>query len=1417
MDCFTIMIVAALVGGLEATPPLDVPTVACKMMDVQRVGTEVWYVSLTCTSRKTTGALTPQVVGFRAIGVTLQEIQSEEWESDEMPVGYMVAKYRLIGNHQRPSFEDSAKVKLLKGIPKSEDCHGAHQQVRLRSFKPHNSASYRTGTNCLRMVSTSDACFGLDKLNQVEKHRVRLQCSKNCTKEHFSAKGTCVLEPEDVLEKYMCGNVDNEVVVCSVEASSLSCEWSAITTDLGVNMVKVTLTTAEKNGKVSFISGELDTNQLCKHSCLFEVPKDNKFATLICPNGDLHHVAIVRYEPSNCPLAQYSFVRPLALHVCQNTSWPVLLMITLLWILFGRYICSAIVLLQCWLKCKLQAKLARNRRQKEITDCPPSCIFCGCATDNVYMAELHLACQTGVCPFCKLKVTESKQQTEIDIDDDGSDTTLNPKLANHAKNCYSRPLSESIRKDAAKQALEIESQKCQPMRYRMWLGNLYWMLLAVILILILFVPSHATADHGTRYFLGTDGVNDYYRYTYKSNAGPVYMYRSVPAGSNLTGTGPWAGQSDQTLRLSTLPTKIPHRFRDQERSDDGEEFSARGPGYQREGTDMVTCDGTKTVSETDRNTIQVCEPICPRIDATCSPVMKAGCSISCELNDVKLTKCCVAVYTYYRDYYWNKDEADKKCLQESGFIYNSDINIKGLEEGGLYQPYDESRLMTHKGMYSCPAISTQPTAEEPGETSTVPDEETTVDPSVALTTSASADKWAPTSHSLKPGLVGKLFGSVVLLTYQPRSTGVVSAISKALEVCPDSFCMKYGETCSCFVEDDSVVPDHHFPGDSVEVEQKGVGLVRRKRDSTRQINEHQHSMDKLVSDMLMTPWGVVNIAGVWRPAFSRQHSMLEWSNIIEEDDNSLTYSGLIEGELKLEVQTAVKWEVGSKKVKPKVATLSLVEFAQLYTAQLKYITFNRFVTKDSEMTCTGDCHANCSKSDDNRHITKWPNDRRWNCNPGWCWAINNGCTCCVLDYTTDGAKYALMVYDISYESTLIILCFSLGFDSRTCKSIKAGEVETQVMDGITLETSELVGDASRLPEGTTVGMLFNWKGGLWNLVDVDSMLLNPDVCKLNQCSHGQIGDIQLNNLTPLLSGNLATAYKSFQGITANRVCHTGSWPTCTFSNVIPDLTEVFEKLNETSTHISQKYHLMSNRISYKDNIPQVNLELRPLTNYGSLKIKMKVDAMKFTKIQIKIEVTRFEISNCGGCHSCSDGFTCEVKIKVKNAEPVAVHLFSKDPTIQLMVDSVIVGDVETTHKLHGFTVLPETNMTACIKEDNNHCASFFLKLKEIQGVIQLHSEQLFTTQDGGSSSCSFFSCMGDTSIGLGSILAFSLTHFGWWTAIYAIAGVIGVIFITFWLLPYCRGAAAVRYAKKMADIEAKVSTLRQKAITGKQS
>nr|APG79328.1 putative glycoprotein [Hubei bunya-like virus 7] len=1425
---------------LKAVPDLNSGRSLCRMVDVQRVGSETWYVSLTCTHREMNSTDGFMPTGFKTTGVELVDVQAEEWESDKMPIGFMIAKYKLINNHQRPSMEDSNKLRLLKNMPKSEDCHGAHQQVRLRSFKPHNSASYKTGPDCLKMVSSSDQCFDSIKMTLVEKQKVRLACAQNCTKANFAKNGGCFLKTSDVLGKYMCGKADNEIVVCSAEASGLSCEWSATTTDLGINMVRVTLTAQDVIGKVSFISGELDTSQLCSKSCLFEVPEHNKYATLICPNGDLHHVAIVRFEPSNCPLAQYEFIRPFALHVCQNTSWPVLLLVTLLWILFGRYICSGIVLLQCWLRCKLQSKLARNRRQKELTDCPPSCIFCGCATDNIYMAELHVACQSGICPFCKHKITEPTKGTTIDIDEDSLSNHLNKTLSGHARECYSRTLAERIRKDAADQALKLEQQKCQPMRYRMWLGNLYWMLLAAVLILVLFVPAHAHGHHGVRHYLGTDGNNDFYRYRYNDTGKEEIYYRSVPTGTDLTGDKFRKGV-DSSTSIDTLPKKVaidhPDMPRDredelvEERAAGDTEFTGRGKGYDRTGFNMTTCSGQIVTTETKIWDRQVCSPLCEKIPVHCSPIMKAGCSIECEVMGEPKTECCYEVYIYYLNYYWNQDEAAKKCMSEDGFNYNFDINTKGVDAEGFYQPFNDNkkmRMMKSK----CPVIvkPTDPPTPEPTQpppieefvgNSTEPNEEI---PS-QLTSNISSDDhvrdelgWVPSSYSQEPGIVGELYSSVKLLTFKPKTTGVVSALSMALEICPETFCIKYGESCSCFVDDYTVVPDHHFTSDTVQIDQRSIAVSRAKREvATEPKNQHQHSMDKLVSDMLITPWGVVTIKDVWRPAYSTQHSMLEWSNVVEEDDNSLTFSGMIEGELKMEVQTAVKWEVGNKKVKPKIATVSIVEFAQLYTTQLKYITFDRHISKDSEMTCTGDCHVNCSKSNANKLITKWPNDRRWNCNPGWCWAVNNGCTCCVLDYTTEMAKYALMVFDISYESTIVILCFSLGFDSRTCKSIKAGETETQVMDGITLETSELVGDASRLPEGTTLGLLFHWTGGIWNLVDVNSMLLNPDVCKLNQCVHGQIGDIQLDDLTPLLSGDLSKAYKSFQGITASRNCHTGSWPNCVFSSVIPDLTELFENLNETSAHVSSKFHLMSNRISYNQNKPELQLELRPLQNFGSLKLKMKVDSLKFTKLQVKIEVSKFDLGTCKGCHSCSDGFSCEIKIKLKQPDPIAVHFTSKDQSIQLMQDSVIASDTETVHYLHGYTVLEDANLTVCLKESQNSCTSTKLKLKSIQAVVQMHSEQLFSTQDTGSNDCSFLSCFGDTSWGLGSIIGFSLTHLGWWTAVYVIAGLLGLGFLLFWLIPYCRGAAAIRYASKMATMAERAAQLRIKAGTGKQN
>nr|WLV27555.1 glycoprotein precursor [Orthonairovirus haemorrhagiae] len=497
------------------------------------------------------------------------------------------------------------------------------------------------------------------------------------------------------------------------------------------------------------------------------------------------------------------------------------------------------------------------------------------------------------------------------------------------------------------------------------------------------------------------------------------------------------------------------------------------------------------------------------------------------------------------------------------------------------------------------------------------------------------------------------------------------------------------------------------------------------------------------------PWGAINVQSTYKPTVSTANIALSWSSV-EHRGNKILVSGRSESIMKLEERTGISWDLGVEDAsESKLLTVSVMDLSQMYSPVFEYLSGDRQVEEWPKATCTGDCPERCGCTTSTCLHKEWPHSRNWRCNPTWCWGVGTGCTCCGLDVKDLFTDYMIVKWKVEYIKTEAIVCVELTSQERQCSLIEAGTRFN--LGSVTITLSEPRNIQQKLsPEIITLHPRI--EEGFFDLMHVQKVLSASTVCKLQSCTHGVPGDLQVYHVGNLLKGDkvnghlihkiephLNTSWMSWDGCDLDYYCNMGDWPSCTYTGVTQHNHASFVNLLNIETDYTKSFHFHSKRVTAHGDTPQLDLKARPTYGAGEITVLVEVADMELHTKKIEISGLKFASLTCTGCYACSSGISCKVRIHVDEPDELTVHVKSDDPDVVAASSSLMARKLEfgTDSTFKAFSAMPKTSLCfyivereyckSCSKEDTQKCVN--TKLEQPQSILIEHKGTIIGKQN----------------------------------------------------------------------------------------
>nr|AAP29978.1 polyprotein [Orthonairovirus haemorrhagiae] len=485
------------------------------------------------------------------------------------------------------------------------------------------------------------------------------------------------------------------------------------------------------------------------------------------------------------------------------------------------------------------------------------------------------------------------------------------------------------------------------------------------------------------------------------------------------------------------------------------------------------------------------------------------------------------------------------------------------------------------------------------------------------------------------------------------------------------------------------------------------------------------------------PWGAINVQSTYKPTVSTANIALSWSSV-EHRGNKILVSGRSESIMKLEERTGISWDLGVEDAsESKLLTVSVMDLSQMYSPVFEYLSGDRQVEEWPKATCTGDCPERCGCTSSTCLHKEWPHSRNWRCNPTWCWGVGTGCTCCGLDVKDLFTDYMFVKWKVDYIKTEAIVCVELTSQERQCSLVEAG---TRFNLGpVTITLSEPRNIQQKLPP-EIITLHPRIEEGFFDLMHVQKVLSASTVCKLQSCTHGVPGDLQVYHIGNLLKGDKVnghlihkiephfnTSWMSWDGCDLDYYCNMGDWPSCTYTGVTQHNHASFVNLLNIETDYTKSFHFHSKRVTAHGDTPQLDLKARPTYGAGEITVLVEVADMELHTKKIEITGLKFASLTCTGCYACSSGISCKVRIHVDEPDELTVHVKSDDPDVVAASSSLMARKLEfgTDSTFKAFSAMPKTSLCfyivereyckSCSKEDTQKCVN--TKLEQPQSIL----------------------------------------------------------------------------------------------------
>lgn len=435
--------------------------------------------------------------------------------------------------------------------------------------------------------------------------------------------------------------------------------------------------------------------------------------------------------------------------------------------------------------------------------------------------------------------------------------------------------------------------------------------------------------------------------------------------------------------------------------------------------------------------------------------------------------------------------------------------------------------------------------------------------------------------------------------------------------------------------------------------------------------------------------------------------------------NTVLVSGNAVTDFVPEENAGISFKVSSPESnESKTVSISIRDVAQIYkTRFIKWVS-DRTVYTDSEVDCTGQCSERCFCNSTDCTSKRWPDDRGWACNPSWCLSINAGCTCCMMHAIPDAESALYSLWEVNYLETRLVVCLNSDVVHYSCKELTGGGNFN--VDKFEIGITKPFGTFNTLPK--SIAVKHNLGHSHPSIGQTTSIFLNPDFCSTRHCTHGELGDYSFTSIE-VLSSKISqkmrqSIYMSWKGTGIDRVCEFAEGPRCMESGVVTNQKDLFRNFEQTGDKLENKFKTVTALVQHDDEgEPSLKLAVTPLIQKGLSQMLIKVKGLELRSSKVSLELSKFEITRCGGCRNCVQGFWCAIKVSITKPESYFIHIKSSNPSTTADKRSILVTNQIEIVNISLFSAIKEPNVELCVMEVNR-CSTFGnLTLSDPVGIL----------------------------------------------------------------------------------------------------
>lgn len=511
-------------------------------------------------------------------------------------------------------------------------------------------------------------------------------------------------------------------------------------------------------------------------------------------------------------------------------------------------------------------------------------------------------------------------------------------------------------------------------------------------------------------------------------------------------------------------------------------------------------------------------------------------------------------------------------------------------------------------------------------------------------------------------------------------------------------------------------------------------------------------------------------------------------------------------------------------------TLSILETQQIYSYRFLYYTSDRQIATVDEWSCTGSCSDVCRCTLDGCKTLRIDDALNAGCDTVDCWKLSTGgCVCCKMYLESVVGTSIWSVWETEYQNTEVIMC--LGTSSELSKCFISEEGKTVTVDDFEIQLTKVYGVDRKLP--SKIALVHNRRGSGNIQVNVpDQVLLEPNICYENNCRHGEIGDIQFDRLGYSMNPNKFSNRGRWDssGVTVEKVCGV-LWKdvSCKYNNLISNITEQFAKVERTSKHLNDTFHIHESEATIGMlQPPRLRLDVRPLQGGGILQLKLTTNGHELRRLNEQIVMSVFTIEGCSGCVGCMTSGACTIKHSLKTPDRVYIHVKSCTDGLVVQADSILSQVDVAVHNVTYFTQMNYSEICLKIEETGdvqrtNKISQWSAESKILlkRGIVVEGSVKKSSNRAG---STGFWSSIGGFFSSIGSVFTswwgvLKAVFSNWRTFLIIIIVILAVVFLKFIglfsilgaIFSVCRRRTAVSFGKKKAELKASRKSLKAAA------